>query len=194
MYSPKRQRTPGTGDTATPIEVNEELRAVLAQVNGGLDLENVDGAAITDAKVATGQFHKVSATVHAGTYSQALSDSVNPNSIMAVPDNAGKPIIISTTVEEQGELLVRFSASLDRAAGQTPSHFYIQVDGVVIAKLDAAEALVGTITVDFEGRVSLPAGSHVIEILHGFGIVAGFGSSSNLVWRERGVLVDWVFR
>lgn len=196
MYVPRHAREPVTGTLATPHEINAELAAILAQHNGGLDRENIDGEQIINEKVGNNELQDVAMFTEVTQQTVTIDDGGFPGSTYAVPDSSGDPWIVERSFDEEGQLTVHFGTSITLASGVLGLliHVYILVDGVTVAQLDAGPSGRGHTVIELEGSVPVPAGSHVVEVRFGFGNLSAYSATYPLVFEERNLLLDWVSR
>lgn len=182
-------REPASGDVATPHELNAEMAAILAEVNGGLDRENINGEQITDAKVADSELHHVEMDDTAGATTANIGDSLLPGQTFPVPDGSGDPLTYDFTLTEAAQVRISFSSSVQLFGGMVT--FYVFVSGAEWVRLDAGPDDIGWAPISIDACDVLPPGTYTVELRYGIGLLF---FSGNVEWQERILIVDWVHR
>lgn len=148
-----------SGDIATPRELNEEIRAIVSEINGNLDRSNVEYLAITQAKLAGGCFHEYF------FIEEDVSENLDLQSNggwSVVPDiSFGWAAGFAGVFEIESDVCIQITSG-----GSDLSRIVLglRINGEVLAIGDAIQAMTTRyVTLSVIGMIQMPAGNVMIE-------------------------------
>lgn len=151
-----RTETWADDDVLLPDEPNAELNAVIGEMNGHLDTDNLDAALVTGAKVALDVFHEILWVEGAGpdAHERVNSDTQRWFALESRP-----------LVTGDGRVFVEAQATWDFAAGDgNHVEIGVRLDGVVVARSGSSSFL----EADSATAIGCPPvapGSHTVELV-----------------------------
>lgn len=119
------------GDIVTPVEMNEEFRSVIGELNGHLDRDNLPAGTVTDRdKIAVDTFNTIFFTEDVTSVAITRSGFTDRQQWFDVDG------MVATITTGDGALEIEAQITLSVQADQGSFDFGIFVDGTLVARSD----------------------------------------------------------
>ena len=193
------KETVKSGEVAAPHALNLETAVCVAQMNGGIDRENVPANQVTKAKVPIDEMQTAwykQATTVGGVRQTLVQDSTSGLGFAPIPDDSGLPFEEVIPVPAAGDLHIISSGGYQIATGTAfPGRlaFAVLVDGIVYALEDDNRRMnIGCWERDV--RVPVAAGEHIVQHMFLFTAISPLAYVETIDWHQCQSFIHWMPR
>ena len=149
------------GDLLAPDEPNAEVDALVAEINGHLDKDNIDAALITGAKVALDTFHGILWIDDSGPDAIVGGGTTSPNDWQVLESG--------TLTTDDSEIEVIGSCTYDSASVTPPAGLHgelgVRIDGDIVARTGSSSWFESD-SLWCEGMLPVGPGAHTIQLVY----------------------------
>lgn len=195
MYSVIMGNAGTAARVATPHEMNAEMGSVLAQINGGIDGENLADGAVSSGDVGVDELHALTFDEHESEITITLADSIHPGALQPMPTDLSNDWQLFVSTEEDAVMHVILSGWVAHSSLLVPAnvHLAVELDGLIIGRLDSVNRQTAC-PFEIECQIDVPPGEHIIRFLYGYVLTISPGGSVDITFGERSAVIRTVYR